>query len=185
MSNRESLSISVAQVLRRAGVQHPLQRTITLDELNVGAATIPAGTPIELDLVLEATGNAVVATGALRTVARCECRRCLDLFDQPIVTEVREIFDPRPVEGETYPLQAELIDVVPLARDALLLSLPLAPLCRPQCPGPAPEVFPATIEEDAAVAEPAGALAGDAGSIEPEPPRDPRWAALDKLQLDR
>ena len=122
MSNRESLSISVAQVLRRAGVQHPLQRTITLDELNVGAATIPAGTPIELDLVLDATGNAVVATGALRTVARCECRRCLDLFDQPIVTEVREIFDPRPVEGETYPLQAELIDVVPLARDALLLS---------------------------------------------------------------
>jgi len=140
---RASIQIGVAQVLRRAGVQHPLQRTVQLDELRVGDAVVEAATPIDLDLVLEATGNAVIASGVVRTVASCQCRRCLERFDQPVDAPVREIFEPRPTEGETYPLTAEHIDVVPLVRDAILLALPLAPLCRADCPGPAPEAFPA------------------------------------------
>lgn len=216
MSGRSSVSISVSTVLRRAGVQHPLQRRITLDALAVGEAAIPAGTPIDVDVVLEATGNAVVASGELRTVARCACRRCLEPFDEPIVAAVREIFEPRPVEGETYPLTAEHIDLVPFARDALLLSLPLAPLCRPDCPGPAPERFPTTVEDGGVRpagdgGDPAGRdhTAGDVdavgvdggdgddvdggggadgdggGGVGATRPRDPRWAALDQLQLDR
>lgn len=205
MSGRSSVSISVATVLRRAGVQHPLHRRITLDELAVGDAAIPTGTPIEVDVVLEATGNAVVVTGELRAVARCACRRCLEPFDEPIVAALREIFEPSPVEGETYPLTAEHIDLVPFARDALLLSLPLAPLCRPDCPGPAPERFPTTVEPagvgtSADGGDPAGDEAGAVGAdgeaggeadggVGAEGgaprPRDPRWAALDQLQLDR
>ncbi len=189
---RESLPISVAQVLRRAGVQHPFERTVTTDELTVAEATVPAGAPIEVDLVLEATGNAVIATGELRAVARCACRRCLETFDEPVVAAVREIFEPKPVEGETYPLVAEHIELLPLVRDSLLLSLPLAPLCRPDCPGPAPDSFPAQV--DAATDEAGGIASGSqsegAGASHDAspgstPPRDPRWAALDQLKLDR
>jgi uncharacterized protein len=52
-------------------------------------------------------------------------------------------------------------------RETALLNLPLAPLCRDDCRGPAPEAFPALPAEDV----PAG-----------EAPRDPRWAALDVLR---
>ena len=47
-----------------------------------------------------------------------------------------------PTEGETYPLDGEQVDLEPLVRDAVLLALPLAPLCADDCPGPAPEAFP-------------------------------------------
>ncbi|MEZ5236297.1 MAG: DUF177 domain-containing protein [Acidimicrobiia bacterium] len=190
MTARASLSVSVAQVLRRAGVQHPLSRVVTVADLTVGEASIPSGTPIEVDLVLEATGNAVVATGTLRTTATCECRRCLDRFEEPLTATVREIFDPHPVEGETYPLQSELIDLAPLVRDTLLLSLPLAPLCRADCPGPAPERFPTVVEADGDHGAPDAGEAtpgpdADVDAAPAAPPRDPRWAALDQLQLDR
>lgn len=186
----QSLNLSVASVLRRAGVQHPVQRTVALDELRVGEAVVAAGTPVDLDLVLEATGNAVVATGRLSTTARCECRRCLEPFDRVVEATVREIFEPVPVEGETYPLRAEIVALGPFIRDALLLALPLAPLCRDDCPGPAPERFPTGLDADAADLDAAGAGAAgsdaDGGGADPQDrPRDPRWAALDQLQLDR
>ena len=61
------------------------------------------------------------------------------------------------------------IDLEPLIREAVLLDLPVAPLCGDDCRGPAPDTYPA---------EPAADPDPDA-----EPPRDPRWAALDDLDL--
>jgi uncharacterized protein len=179
--------VSVSRVLRRAGVQHPFERTLRLEELRVGDAVVPGGRPIEADLTLEATGESVVVTGTLTTTASCTCRRCLEPFEAPVVAEVQEVFEPRPTEGETYPLEGEEIDLEPLVRDALLLDLPLAPLCRPDCPGPdggAPaspitEAGEATAHADDA---PAAAVADEesgGGAI------DPRWAALSRLHLDR
>lgn len=192
-----SIEINVAPVLRRAGVRHPLSRVVELGELRVGDARIDAGRPIDVDLTLEATGNAVVAQGTLRTRIDCHCRRCLEPFDAPLETDVREIFEPRAVEGETYPLHAERIDLVPLLRDALLLALPLAPLCGDECAGPAPEQFPAhravppsvhgaspcAGSPTSAVAD--GTPAEATSPAEDDAPRDPRWAVLDQLDLDR
>jgi uncharacterized protein len=79
------------------------------------------------------------------------------------------VFEVRPVDGETYPIEGDEVDLEPVVRDAALLHLPLAPLCRPDCEGPAPDVFPTRVEGDA---------------TDDEPARDPRWAALDELRLD-
>ncbi len=94
-----------------------------------------------------------------------------------------------PTEGETYALDRDVVDLEPLVRDAVLLSLPLAPLCANDCQGPAPEAFPAIVEDDVAVVSPQpGSLRADADAdaadLEEEPRRDPRWAALDQLRLD-
>jgi uncharacterized metal-binding protein YceD (DUF177 family) len=53
-------------------------------------------------------------------------------------------------------------------RDAALLHLPLTVLCRPDCAGPAPDATPVSVE----------------GEATDEPPRDPRWAALDALRFE-
>jgi uncharacterized protein len=89
-----------------------------------------------------------------------------------VTVELSEVFEPQPTPGETYPIDGDDLDLEPLVRDAVLLHLPLAPLCREDCRGPAPEVFPAVV-------------AGE-GAEEPDdgPPRDPRWAALDVLRGD-
>jgi uncharacterized protein len=79
------------------------------------------------------------------------------------------VFEASPVEGETFPLVGEQVDLAPMLREALALGLPLAPLCADDCAGPAPEAHPVRVPDDAA---------GDAR------PTDPRWAALDELRFD-
>ena len=87
-----------------------------------------------------------------------------------MAVDVRELFADVHVEGETYPIAHDEIDLGPLVRDALALGLPLAPLCREDCGGPHPEAYP--VRE--------GGVDGD--DEVGEPPRDPRWAALDILR---
>jgi len=60
-----------------------------------------------------------------------------------------------------------------MIREALVLSLPVAPLCSEDCVGPAPESFPAGTANNPVAAE------SDA-----EPAGDPRWAALDGLTFE-
>lgn len=184
----DAVLIGVTRILRQPGTRHPLTRDVYLDGLVVGDAEVPPTTPVTADLVLEAIGDAVTASGTVRTTAQCSCRRCCDPFEMVVAAEVQEIFEPRPVEGETYPLDGESIDLAPLVRDAVLLALPLAPLCRDDCPGPAPQTFPTggAVED----AEPPGgpgpdAAADDATTAEEDPPGDPRWAALRDLRLER
>ncbi len=43
-----------------------------------------------------------------------------------------------PGDDEAYPLEHDFVDLAPLARDAILLDLPLAPLCREDCKGLCP-----------------------------------------------
>ena len=84
-----------------------------------------------------------------------------------LVAPVSEIFSTCPIEGETYPIGNNQIDLSDLARDAVLLDLPTAPLCAEDCPGPAADLFPVSTEVDV-----------DDGAA----PMDPRWAALDVLR---
>ena len=55
-----------------------------------------------------------------------------------------------------------------MVRDAVLLALPLAPLCGDDCRGPAPEAFPTGVGDD----------------DRPGPLADPRWAALAELDFE-
>jgi uncharacterized protein len=82
--------------------------------------------------------------------------------------DLREVFEVRPIDGETYPIEGDEVDLEPVVRDAALLNLPLTVLCRPDCPGPAPDAIPVAVE----------------GEPTDEAPRDPRWAALDALRLE-
>ena len=117
--------------------------------------------------------GAITIQGTLEAPWTGECRRCLEDVTGTATVEVSEVFETRPVPGETYALEGDELDLEPLVRDSILLNLPLAPLCAEDCRGPAPDEFPATV--------------GHAASDDEEPaerPRDPRWAALDELKLD-
>ena len=51
---------------------------------------------------------------------------------RPDSVHVDELYETHPLEGETYPLDDDIIDLEPLVRDALLLELPLAPAVPPR-----------------------------------------------------
>jgi uncharacterized protein len=80
---------------------------------------------------------------------------------------VRELFTRDGDPEETYPLGDDHIDLEPMVHDAVLLELPPAPLCRPDCAGLCP-------------------WCGANRNLAPcscVAPSDPRWAALDALRV--
>jgi uncharacterized protein len=137
-----------------------------LDDLFVTGSEVPEGAEIEVDLVLTPIGHTVEARGQVRAPWIGSCRRCLNVASGTAVGEVLELFEDPPVEGETYPLVHDEVDLEPLARETVVLELPQAPLCREDCLGLCPEC---------------GADRNE-GTCSCAPPLDPRWAALDDLR---
>lgn len=178
MRSDRAYVVPVTSLLRRPGVRSEVRRTVMADRLVVGDAEVPAGSPVELDLIVEASGDKVTVTGEVVAPFVASCRRCLGDASGELRAEVREIFERVPTEGETYLLDGELIDLGELVRDTLLLALPLAPLCRPDCAGPDPGRHDPRAAGDN---EANGSEASDAGSGASAV--DPRWAALSQLRL--
>ncbi len=169
---KEVWKVEIAKLRQRSGTRKQVARTAAVSGATISDAQVPEDQPVAVDFLVEAVGDSVSVTGSVAAQWSSECRRCLDPVTGPIELRVQEMFEPEPTEGETYPLGSETLDLEPMIRDVIMLELPVAPLCREECPGPVPEAFE-VVPSDA-----------DGEGEDGEPERDPRWAALDGLQLD-
>lgn len=170
MTGTRVLRVPVADLLGRTGQRRELVLDAILEGLSLTTASVPPGGEVHLEAVLEAVAGGLTLTGTVSAPYEGPCRRCLEPVGGQVRTQVREVFAEDAgddVADDLLPIHGDHLDLEPLVREAVLLSLPLAPLCGPDCQGPDPERFPTDTE-----AEPA-----EAG-------RDPRWAALDGLRLD-
>lgn len=168
-----SVPVSVTEIRRRPGTRMPVERTLVAQGLGLTDVAIPDGAEIAFVGELESIHEGVVLTGSAEVPWTGECRRCLKELAGTAAIEIREVYETKPTEGETWPLDHDVVDLGPLLHDIALLALPLAPLCTDDCQGPAPEAFPAVVEGDP--------IPGD--DVVDEPAKDPRWAALDDLDL--
>lgn len=173
---RSALLIGVMELRRRPGTQREVQVAAPMPGLAITTARVPDAADVVVEGTLEAIEGAVTLTGTVTAPWIGECRRCLEPVEGTIEVVLSEVFEPHPVDGETYPIVGDEVDLAPVIRDGVLLHLPLAPLCRPDCPGPAPESFPTIVEGDDAERSD-----GDGADA---PARDPRWAGLDQLKFD-
>jgi len=165
--SKQPFVVDLAEVLRRPGAQHPLHLEGVLPDVVLSTTRVPDDALVALDATVEAQGRTVIVQGTARAPWEGECRRCLEPASGEMAIDLREVFQPDPVDGETFPIVDERIDLGVVLRELLALALPLAPLCRDACPGPDPESHPVVVEDAPA-----------------EPPSDPRWAALDQLRFD-
>jgi len=180
MSTRP-LVVPIAELRRRPGSRRRFTERVPVAGLAITTALVPDGADVLVDVELEALSTGIVATGSVTVPWEGDCRRCLASVRAETRADVKEVFEPHPVEGETYPCGDDTVDLEPMVRDAALLALPLAPLCGPECRGPAPELFPAVPAGEAD-----GARSDEATDDESagEPGGDPRWAALSELHFD-
>ncbi|MEI7592041.1 MAG: DUF177 domain-containing protein [Actinomycetes bacterium] len=174
MTSARPLQVGVSELLRHPGSRRRFETDVVLDGLSVSTAAVPDGASIHVDVILESLSSALTATGMVGVPWQGACRRCLDPVSGEAEAEVHaEVFERHPTEGETYALTGEQIDLEPLVRDAVVLALPLAPLCGDDCRGPSPDSFPTG----------SGELAGhDLADGDHE--IDPRWAGLGDLHFD-
>jgi uncharacterized protein len=157
--------------LRRAGGRREEVRHGPIPGLQVGDSLVPAGEDVVVDAIVELVPGGVVVSGTVRAPFVSECRRCLGPVRGTLTAEVREVYqaDVAPDDAEEiYPLSGDQLDLEPLARDAVLLELPLAPLCDEGCRGLCPTCG-ANLNE---------------GSCNCPAARDPRWTGLDALRRD-
>lgn len=159
--------VRIRDLLRTTGATDRIEGSVSPGKIGLSNATLDG--PIAYALTLESETGRIQVTGTARARWSGSCRRCLEPTSGELTVPVVEIFETHPTEGETWPVDDDEIDLTAALTQALVLELPLAPLCRPDCAGPDPQRYPTTVESD------------EQEAAAPTP--DPRWAALEGLRL--
>lgn len=132
---------------------------------------VPTGTDVDLDLRLESVMEGVLVSGVATMPLTGECGRCLEPVSDELAVDLQELYaypdsDSGDDDEDLARMEGDLLDLEPALRDAVVLALPLTPLCRPDCGGLCTEC-----------GERLDDLPEDHGHAAP----DPRWAALHEL----
>ncbi|MGC0251737.1 YceD family protein [Pseudactinotalea sp. Z1748] len=169
--------VSTYELRRSPGAMIEVEATASSEtDLGNQVISVPAQSPIALDLRLESVMDGVLVTGFARAEARGECVRCLRPVTADLAVDITELFaymgarhvkTEDDADEEAVPqVHADTVDLEGTVIDALVTSLPLRPLCDPGCPGLCPEC---------------GIRMEDAEPGHAHEKIDPRWAALAAL----
>jgi len=188
---RGALVFDMRLLGRQAGSALTQTRTVPApDDLRLELIGVPVGADVALEVRFEAVSEGVLATGTTTAPLAGECARCLAPLTSSVTASFTELYlypDGRhdrhdkhekhdrhdkhdeyeeQHDDERY-LDGDLLDLEPAFRDAVVLALPMSPLCREGCPGLCAEC---------------GVPLADAGpGHRHDEPADPRWAALDQF----
>ena len=126
----------VNDLTRRPGQMNELELDIELTTpMGQGAATVPVGEVIELNLRLESVHEGILATGEVDSTAKAECSRCLEPLDLAVEVDFQELFAYSLEQEDDFLVQDEKIDLEQAITDAVVLSLPFKPVCSEDCLG--------------------------------------------------
>lgn len=102
---------------------------------------VPVGADLDLDLRLESVMDGVLVSGVVTAPVSGECGRCLADVSDTLRVRVQELFvypeaaTEHDEEDEVAQLDGDFLDLAPTLRDAVVLALPLNPLCNQDCQG--------------------------------------------------
>lgn len=177
---RRPLVLDTRELGRRPGSMRTLSRTVPAPErLGVDLIGVPTGADVELDLRLESVMEGVLVSGTATVPLSGECGRCLEPVSDELTVDLQELFSydgdtsrrghpPAPDgDDETARMEGDLLDLEPVLRDAVVLALPLTPLCREDCSGLCAECG-ARLDD----------LPADEREQHGHDAPDPRWAGL-------
>ena len=135
--------IDLRELGRRAGSMQELDRTVPAPgDWKVELIGVPAGAEVHLQLRLESVMEGVLVTGELDAPLVGSCARCLEPFEDTLTLDIQELYayegsttEATSEEDEVRRVEGDFLDLEPMARDAVVLSLPLAPVCTEDCAG--------------------------------------------------
>ena len=124
---------------RRPGSQRTLRvEAPAPEDLGTDLLGVPAGALLDLRLRLESVMEGVLVSGQVLAPLAGECGRCLDPVVSTLEVDWQELYaypESEATEDEAARLDGDYLDLEPPLRDAVVLALPLTPLCRDDCPG--------------------------------------------------
>ena len=145
---RSPLVLDTRELGRRAGSMKEYQFAVEAPaEYGVAMIAVPKKSEIEFEIRLESVIDGVLVTGTALVDVTGECSRCLESLAFDLEVDLQEMFehpetDSRGREVDTGEddddlpkLEGDYLDLEPVLRDAVVLALPMVPLCRPDCLG--------------------------------------------------
>jgi uncharacterized protein len=136
---RKPLVLDTRELGRRPGSMRVVQRTVPAPTgFGLDLIGVPEGSPVELDLRLEAVMEGVLVSGRAHATIVGECARCLEPVTCTVDAEICELYAYPGHESDDEDigrLEGDLIDFEPRLRDAVVLALPLRPTCSEDCEG--------------------------------------------------
>jgi uncharacterized protein len=162
--------INVRDIVHKPGEMRELDvDTVAPATWGEGLVSVREGEPLDIALRLESVHEGILVTADVSTAYEGVCGRCLTDIREPVKVEFQELFAYSGDEATDLEVQDDHVDLETEVRDAIVLSLPFQPVCRPDCPGLDPET---------------GDLVADGADEAPREGLDPRWARLAELSTD-
>jgi uncharacterized protein len=163
------LVIDVRDLIEHPGTSRSVRVSESIPGLGTELAEVPEHRQVDAALLFESVVEGVLVSGPVSGIMVLSCARCLKAFQSEFRLDVQELFAWGADAGDDeYLLAEDSVDLEPMIRDAVVLSMPFAPLCRPDCLG---------------LCERCG---GDRnlGECVCEPDVDPRWQPLVGIDLE-
>ncbi|HEX2058329.1 MAG TPA: DUF177 domain-containing protein [Actinomycetota bacterium] len=161
---------SVVDILGRPGEYRDFRIVEPLEGAGTALARL-SPSPVEAQLRAESVVEGILVTGRAGAGVTFECSRCLREFPSEIAVELCELFtgpghEAAP-EEDSYGVKGTDVDLEPMLRDALVLALPLNPVCSLDCKG---------------YCAGCGQNLNEGECTCPPDDVDPRWAVLEDLR---
>ena len=118
--------------------------TYDIDVLKAGPDLYEFEGPLKWQATVSNTGGALLLTGTVEGVAKTSCARCLNAFTFPVTGELEGYYllsdsddAPDDMDDDEYEYlpKSNVIELDAPIKAALLLELPLIPLCDDDCKG--------------------------------------------------
>src|SRR4051795_4907406 len=128
---------------RRAGSLLELDKTLPAPAgWRVELIGVPEDAEVRLRLRLESVMEGVLVSGDIEAPLVGSCARCLEPVEDTLELDVQELFayqgsttEETSEEDEVRLVENDRIDLEPMIRDLVVLSLPLSPVCSEDCRG--------------------------------------------------
>ena len=163
--NRASqvFQINTHELPRRAGEMKEYQLDLEiLEPVGVPLVAVPAGDVIEVDMRLESVAEGILLSADVYAIAKGECIRCLDPVEVTVERKIQELYRYEPSNDKggkrkKHSSRTDTSDEIDLdavdelwldgnemnleipIRDAIVLDLPVNPLCSEACLGLCPD----------------------------------------------
>jgi uncharacterized protein len=141
---------------RRAGEMKEYSFNIVAPErIGLDVIGVEVGEEIHLDMRLESVTQGILVSAQISAVADGTCMRCLEPLEVQVNRRIQELYRYAPEkshtkaqrrtatdddldEDEDLMLDGDEIDLEGPIRDAIVLDLPINPICAKDCPGLCP-----------------------------------------------
>ena len=136
-------AVDLRELGRRAGSMQEVERRLPAPAgWRVELIGVPEGAQVELRLRLESVMEGVLVSGEVDVPVAGSCARCLEPLEDTLALDVQELFaysgsttEATSEEDEVRRIEGDFLDLEPMVRDAVVLALPLAPVCTEDCRG--------------------------------------------------